>query len=140
MLSAPLRAPVAVGVKVTVNVQLELAGNAAGQLLLCAKSPLISTELTLKAAVPVFVRVTVCATPAVFSIWLPNAIAPGEKVVKGAGELADVKLEEFSFVVVPPPGLAAVTAPPHPKPKRQTKSILAGKTNLPWCEFAQGMS
>src|SRR6267143_4925001 len=40
MVSAPVRKPLAVGVKVTLTVQLELAATLAPQLLVCPKSPL----------------------------------------------------------------------------------------------------
>ncbi len=40
IVSAPVRAPLAVGAKVTLTVQLELAATLVPQLLLCAKSPL----------------------------------------------------------------------------------------------------
>ena len=40
MVNAPVRVPLAVGVKVTLTVQLELVATLAPQLLLCAKSPL----------------------------------------------------------------------------------------------------
>ena len=40
MVSAPVREPLAVGVKVTLTVQLELPATLVPQLLLCAKSPL----------------------------------------------------------------------------------------------------
>ena len=40
MVKLPLRVPLAVGVKVTLTVQLELVATLAPQLLLCAKSPL----------------------------------------------------------------------------------------------------
>jgi len=40
MVSVPVREPLAVGVKVTLTVQLELAATLAPQLLVCAKSPL----------------------------------------------------------------------------------------------------
>jgi len=40
MFSMPLRVPLAVGVKVTFTVQVELAATLEAQLLVCAKSPL----------------------------------------------------------------------------------------------------
>jgi hypothetical protein len=39
MVSAPVRFPAAVGVKVTLSVQDEAAASVAGQLLVCVKSP-----------------------------------------------------------------------------------------------------
>ena len=61
----PERAPKAVGVKVTLMVQLAPAASEAEQLLLCAKSPLALMEEMFSDAVPVFVRVTGWAGPAV---------------------------------------------------------------------------
>jgi len=49
---------VAVGVKVTLTVQLELAATLVPQLLVCAKSPLAVMLERLAAAVPVFDTVT----------------------------------------------------------------------------------
>jgi hypothetical protein len=60
-LSVPLRAPVAVGVKVTVIVQLAPAANVLPQLLVWAKSPLAATLLIVRGAFPVLLNVTVCA-------------------------------------------------------------------------------
>src|SRR5205814_2284519 len=61
--SAALRLPVAVGVKVTLTAQLELLARLAGQLLVCAKSrllpPLIEMLMLLRVALPVFESVTV---------------------------------------------------------------------------------
>jgi hypothetical protein len=60
MVRAPVRVPLAVGVKVTLTVQLVLTARLAPQLLLCAKSPLAVMLVMLAAAVPVFDTVTGC--------------------------------------------------------------------------------
>ena len=64
--SVPVRAPKAAGVKVTLIVQFPLAAKVAGLMgqalapvLVAAKSPEAANELIVKAAVPVFVSVTV---------------------------------------------------------------------------------
>src|SRR5438034_966192 len=64
--SVPVRAPEAVGVKVTLMVQFApaakvagLVGQALAPVLVAAKSPEAANELIVKAAVPVFVSVTV---------------------------------------------------------------------------------
>src|SRR5437588_609297 len=64
--SVPVRAPKAVGVQVTLMVQCPPAANVAGlvgqalaPVLVAAKSPDAANELIVKAAVPVFVSVTV---------------------------------------------------------------------------------
>jgi len=59
-LRVPLRLPRAVGVKVRLIVQLALAARLAGQLLVCAKSPLLVMPLMLNAALPVFFKLTDC--------------------------------------------------------------------------------
>jgi len=58
ILSAPVRLPEAVGVKVRLMVQLALTARLAGQLLLCAKSPLLARPLILNAALPLLVSTT----------------------------------------------------------------------------------
>ena len=62
MATVELLLPVAVGVKVTLMLQLELLARLAGQLLVCAKSrllpPLIAMLLTVKLPLPVFDSVT----------------------------------------------------------------------------------
>lgn len=63
--SAPVRVPDAVGVNVTLMVQLAATARLAGQLLLCVKSPLAENEEILSESVPVLVRVTDCAPLAV---------------------------------------------------------------------------
>ena len=81
-----LRAPLAVGLKVTLIVQLRLTPNVdgeSGQLLVWAKSPafvpVIAIELIVKAAVPLLVSVIVCAVLVVFIGWLPNDSEVGER-------------------------------------------------------------
>src|SRR5437588_840749 len=78
--SVPARAPEAVGVKVTLMVQLAPAANVALLAFptrrssdLAAKSPDAANELIVKAAVPVFVSVTVIGALVVASNWLPKS-------------------------------------------------------------------
>ncbi len=66
-LNVPLRVPVAVGVKVTLMVQLAPAATLVPQLFVCAKSPLVPTELMVRAPLPVFVSVTEMAVLLVFT-------------------------------------------------------------------------
>jgi len=75
----PLRFPCAVGVKVTVMVQLVPAGTALPQLLVWAKSPVIWMPLRLTGALPVLVKVSVCAA-LVPTTWFPKLRAVGESV------------------------------------------------------------
>ena len=64
MLKVPEREPVAVGVNVTLMLQLVPAANATPQLLLCAKSPLAVMLLIVSGPVPVLLSVAVCGAPA----------------------------------------------------------------------------
>jgi len=57
--SDALSLPKAVGVKVTLMVQLPFAPRDAGQLLVCAKFPLMAMLLMVSGAPPVFERITV---------------------------------------------------------------------------------
>src|SRR2546429_179994 len=75
--SVPVRAPEAVGVKVTLMVQLTPAAKAAGlvcqalaPVLVAAKSLEAANELIVKAAAPVFISVTVIGALVVASSWL----------------------------------------------------------------------
>src|SRR5205823_75698 len=83
--SVPVRAPEAVGVKVTLMVQVPpaakvagLVGQALAPVLVAAKSPEGANELIVKAAAPVFVSVTVIGA-------LVVAPAPLRSVVAGRG-------------------------------------------------------
>src|SRR5947208_1887182 len=78
--SDPVRAPEAVGVKVTLMVQVPpaakvagLMGQALAPVLVAAKSPEGANELIVKAAVPVFVSVTVKIGRAACRERLPNS-------------------------------------------------------------------
>ena len=59
MVTAPVRAPATVGVKVTSMVQSAPAATALPQVFVCAKSPVISMLVMAKAASPAFVSVMV---------------------------------------------------------------------------------
>src|SRR5437667_178069 len=89
--SVPVRAPEAVGVKVTLMVQFAPAGKVAGlvgqalaPVLVAAKSPEAANELIVKAAVPVFVSVTVIGALVVASGWLPKPRLVGANPTPGA--------------------------------------------------------
>jgi hypothetical protein len=58
MVTAPVLVPVAAGLKVTLRVQLALAGRLEGQVLVWEKSPLAVMLVMLRVAFPVLVRVT----------------------------------------------------------------------------------
>ena len=61
MVTAPARAPAASGVKVTLNVQVAPAASEEAQAEVKAKSPFTVIEEIARGAVPVLVKVTVCA-------------------------------------------------------------------------------
>src|SRR5438034_867183 len=84
-------APEAVGVKVTLMVQFApaakvagLVGQALAPVLVAAKSPEGANELIVKAAVPVFVSVTVIGVLVVASGWLPKPRLVGANPTPGA--------------------------------------------------------
>jgi hypothetical protein len=58
MVTAPVLPPVAVGLKVTLRVQLALAAMLEPQVLVWEKSPLTVMLVTLRAALPVLLSVT----------------------------------------------------------------------------------
>src|SRR5207247_2510692 len=81
----------AVGVKVTLMVQVPpaakvagLMGQALAPVLVAAKSPEAANELIVKAAAPVFVSVTVIAALVVASSWLPKSRLVGANPTPGA--------------------------------------------------------
>src|SRR5437016_2226284 len=89
--SVPVRAPEAVGVKVTLMVQFApaakvagLVGQALAPVLVAAKSPEAANELIVKAAAPVFVSVTVIGALVVASSWLPKSRLVGANPTPGA--------------------------------------------------------
>src|SRR5437016_5277975 len=89
--SVPVRAPEAVGVKVTLMVQVPLAANVAGPtenypLSLHDALPILeaANELIVKAAAPVFVSVTVIGALVVASSWLPKSRPVGANPTPGA--------------------------------------------------------
>src|SRR5437868_6644289 len=91
--SVPVRAPEAVGVKVTLMVQCAqaakvagLVGQALAPVLVAAKSPEAANELIVKAAVPVFVSVTVIGALVVASGWLPKPRLVGANPTAGRSE------------------------------------------------------
>jgi hypothetical protein len=59
MLSKPLRVPVDVGVKVTVILQDAPGATGAEHMLVAAKSPVAEAPVTLRAALPTLVTMTV---------------------------------------------------------------------------------
>jgi hypothetical protein len=82
---APLRMPVAVGVKVTLTLQLAVGARVAGltgQLLVWAKSPLAAT-LTVVAEAPLLLTLTASALLVVPTSWFPKVRLEGDTAIGG---------------------------------------------------------
>jgi hypothetical protein len=75
---------VAVGVKVTLIVQLAPAATLAPQVLVWAKSPLAATLEMFRAALPVLVSVTVCGALVVPTFVPVNVRVVGARLTTGA--------------------------------------------------------
>jgi len=94
--NVPVRAPTAVGANVTLIVQFALAASVAGnapQLFVSAKSPEAAIVFIVRAAVPVFVSVTVFAALVVLSNWPPKLKLVGANPTPGtAGDPDPVRL------------------------------------------------
>jgi hypothetical protein len=81
---APVRAPVAVGLNVTPKVQLaDIASVAPHVLPVMAKSPAGTMLLMVIVAVPVLVKVTVCALLVVPTIWLLKVRLLADRLAMG---------------------------------------------------------
>src|SRR5574337_864211 len=85
MVIAPVRDPAAVGVKVTLMLQLELAAREVLQLLVWAKSPLGAMLVILNAAVPAFRSVIACGALGIMKPCDGNVRLEGERLTDGAG-------------------------------------------------------
>src|SRR5579864_4664087 len=82
-LSAPFRAPVVVGVKVTWIAQFAPAANVLPQLFVCAKSPLAPMLLIVSGPVPVLLKVTVCAVLVLLTPTFPKFRLVGDRPTTG---------------------------------------------------------
>jgi len=107
MVSVPVRAPLAVGAKVTETVQLAEASTVPRQLFVCAKSPAALTSETVSGPGPLFVKPKLCASLVVPTFWLSKFRLVVERVIAG-GTPTPVKLticgsvaELFAMVIVP---------------------------------------
>jgi hypothetical protein len=121
MVSVPVRAPRAVGVKVTVTAQLAFAASVAAQLLLCAKSPLMLIPLMLRLAPAVLLRVTVCVAVC------PTTIFPKARPAGLADNCPAVTCVPLCAAVVELAGVPPLTAPPHPKFTTQKRAANNGQ-------------
>ena len=103
IVNLPVRAPVAVGVNVTLMLQLEPAARVAPQVFVEAKSPVTAIELMFRLAFPVLDSVTDCAALFVFTIWLANVRPVAERLATGAGAgspVPDAAIDIAAFVAL----------------------------------------
>jgi len=82
---APVRLPAAVGANVTLMVQLAPTAKLVPQVSICAKSPVATMLVIIKAAVPVSLNVTVCGALVVPKAWLGKVRLRVDKLATGAG-------------------------------------------------------
>jgi len=98
MLTEAVRLPLADGVNVTLIGQLPSAATELPQVLLSEKSlafvPVTVMLVMLKGALPVLLRVTVCAPLVVPTGWLPKPRLVGERLTTGAVAAVDVPVPE----------------------------------------------
>jgi antitoxin (DNA-binding transcriptional repressor) of toxin-antitoxin stability system len=85
IVTEPVRPPAAVGVNVTLTVQLAPVARLVPQLFVCAKSPLAAIELIDAAAVPVFCTVTDWLGLVWPATVVPNARLDGDAESDGPG-------------------------------------------------------
>jgi hypothetical protein len=85
MVNEPVLLPAAVGVNVTLMVQFAPAGKLVPQVLLCAKSPVATMLVIIKAAVPVLLNATACGALVVPKGWLEKVRLVTDKLTIGAG-------------------------------------------------------
>lgn len=93
----PSRVPVVVGLNVTETVQFApvLSDDGLnGQVLVCAKSPVVPIAVIVKGAVPLLVMVTVCAVLVVPTDWLAKVRVVGLKLIPGVPVPVPVKLTD----------------------------------------------
>jgi hypothetical protein len=89
---APVRVPAAVGVNVTVIVQVALCASVVRQLFVWLKSP-VAAETAMLFTAPLFaVRVTVCDPLVVFVIWFVYVNVPVDKPSAGGNTPVPLKL------------------------------------------------
>ncbi len=110
MLRVPVRVPDAVGVNVTLMVQLAPAATELPQVLVWAKSPLAETLVRFSEALPVLESVTDCAALVVPTVRLAKASEEAERLTTGAEaaapvpvRLTDCGLPEALSVILRPP-------------------------------------
>jgi len=119
---APVRAPMAVGVKVMEKVQLVPALSAVlvEQVVACEKSPLMAMVERLKSAVPLFSKVTVCAALEVPVLCELKVSVVGLRLTPGTDGTVGGALEP------PPP-------PPHALRSKLAAAVATHNRRRPEC-------
>jgi hypothetical protein len=112
MLRVPVRLPVEVGVKVTDRLHDPPAARLVPQLWLTAKSPEAAIEVRLKAAVPEFVSVTVCAVLVLTTVSAANVRLAGVSVTAGAVTTVFAPVPSNATVSGEPVALSATVSVP----------------------------
>src|SRR5260370_9051623 len=114
MLRVPVRLPDAVGVNVTLMVQLAPAATELPQVLVWAKSPLAETLVRFSEALPVLESVTDCAALVVPTVRLAKASEEAERLTTGAGAAAPLPGRITGCGL--PDAFAGILMPPHRGP------------------------
>jgi hypothetical protein len=91
MVTDPYRLPLAVGVKVTLIIQVAPGARVVPQELVCAKSPLAATLVKVKGEPPIFVKKRDCGALLEPTDWGEKYRLLGERVTAGAGTPVPVK-------------------------------------------------
>jgi hypothetical protein len=86
--TAPVRAPVAVGIKVTAIMQLNPEATLVPQVFVCAKSPVATIEPIVSAPVPEFLNVMACAGLVVPTVCELKVRVVGDSATAGAAPVA----------------------------------------------------
>ena len=92
MVTAPVRVPIAVGVKVTLRVQLAPAARLALHVFISEKSPLTMMPIMLRAELPLLQSVTVCALLHVPTACAGKVREAGERLITGVATPVPVRL------------------------------------------------
>lgn len=90
----PVRAPLAVGVKVTETVHFAPAATLVPQVLVSAKSPEAAMEVIASAAVPELVKVTVCPALVEPTVCEAKLRLAGETLAAGDGDATVMEIGE----------------------------------------------
>src|SRR5438094_4289047 len=94
---APMLAPTALGVKVTLTAQLEPTATGPLHVFVCAKSPLVEILVNTKGKSPMLLMVIVCGALVVPTSWLPKPRLVAESTAVGPVAVPD-RLTTFGLL------------------------------------------